>query len=150
MPTDRTAFRIPQEILAAMDAAAKDNGMTRTAWLLRTLRRELVPRGFLPPEPLSRQPTAEPEPVATTQPEVSRQKVPDPAPVATVDPPPGRAARQTVATRPTRSSADDLRARLDEQHRRQASCPHPKVRRTGRFCSVCGGVVVEEPSGDPQ
>jgi tartrate dehydratase alpha subunit/fumarate hydratase class I-like protein len=43
------SFRLPADVLAAVERAAKDEDRTRSSWILRVLRDRLVRQGYLPP-----------------------------------------------------------------------------------------------------
>jgi len=43
------SFRLPADVLAAVERAAKDEDRSRSSWMLRVLRERLVRQGYLPP-----------------------------------------------------------------------------------------------------
>lgn len=43
------SFRLPSDVLTALERAAKDEDRSRSSWCLRTLREKLVRQGYLPP-----------------------------------------------------------------------------------------------------
>lgn len=143
MPTTPVHVRLDTDLLARLDELAKAEGVNRSTALTRALERGLVAQR--PAERVAQGPSSTPVVAQSGATEAAVAQPP-------VDPMQHeRALRERlraeapVARSPTRSSADDLRARLAETRERQACCSHPKVKRTGRFCGVCGGVVVEEP-----
>jgi hypothetical protein len=43
------SFRLPNDLLSALERAARDEDRTRSSWCLRVLRERLVRQGYLPP-----------------------------------------------------------------------------------------------------
>ena len=43
------SFRLPSDVLEALERAAKAEDRTRSSWCLRVLRERLVRQGYLPP-----------------------------------------------------------------------------------------------------
>jgi len=43
------SFRLPSDVLTALERAARDEDRTRSSWCLRVLRERLVRQGYLPP-----------------------------------------------------------------------------------------------------